>query len=83
MVGNPKLGDFGSVGAIQGVLDPLTPLGRDGLAAIVTAMARMFGFPTTIETQTIVQTAGERLWACITPLVRNTLGRKAILVPPL
>ena len=75
----PSLEIFGSVGAVQGVLDPLTPLGRDGLAAIVTAMARMFGFPATIETQTIVQTAGERLWARITPLVRNTLGRKVIL----
>ena len=78
-VATPSLEIFGSIGAIQGVLDPLTPLGRDGLAAIFTAMARMFGFPATIETQTIVQTAGERLWARITPLVRNTVGRKVIL----
>ncbi len=78
-VATASLEIFGSIGAIQGVLDPLTPLGRDGLAAIFTAMARIFGFPTTIETQTVVQAAGERLWARITPLVRNTLGRQVIL----
>ncbi|MDQ3249878.1 MAG: PEP-utilizing enzyme, partial [Chloroflexota bacterium] len=69
---------FISVGAIQGVLDPLTPLGRDGLSAIFAGLATVFGLSVTAETQTVLHSAGERLWIRVTPLVHNKLGRKLV-----
>jgi pyruvate,water dikinase len=66
-----------SVGAVQGMLDPITPLGRDLLTCmVVVAFGRAFGFNHTLATQTVLHTAGERLWARVTPLLRNRIGRR-------
>jgi hypothetical protein len=67
-----------SFAAVQGMLDPFTPLGRDSLKVIFSMGARLFGIHVNSETQTVLHTAGERLWVRITPLMRNTVGRKAI-----
>jgi rifampicin phosphotransferase len=68
-----------SVGAVQGMLDPITPLGRDLLTCIVAVgFGRAFGFNNTLASQTVLHTAGERLWARVTPLVRNRMGRRLI-----
>ncbi len=69
---------FISFGAIQGMLDPITPLGRDGMAAIFSAMAGLFGVSMPSATQTTLQTAGERLWPKVTALVQNKVGRKLL-----
>ncbi|MCX6047464.1 MAG: PEP-utilizing enzyme [Chloroflexi bacterium] len=73
-----QLDVFISFGAIQGVLDPITPLGRDGLVAIFAAMAKLFGVAVTPAQQTTLETAGERLWPKVTTLLQNKIGRKLI-----
>lgn len=69
-----------SFGAMQGMLDPLTPLGHDILKHVMAAAARLFGITVTPETQTVVFQAGERLWINLTPLLRNTVGRRIVPV---
>jgi rifampicin phosphotransferase len=65
-----------SFGAVQGLLDPMTPLGRNIIAEVFAAGTGLFGYHNSAETQAIVYEAGERLWARITPLLRNSVGRK-------
>ena len=69
-----------SFGAVQGMLDPMTPLGRDVLNRVAAAAAQLFGMRLTGETQTTFFSAGERLWINLTPLVRNTVGRRLVPV---
>jgi pyruvate,water dikinase len=67
-----------SFGAVQGLLDPITPLGRDCLQSVFATAAGLFHIPVNSQTQTVLLTAGERLWINITTLLRNTVGRKVI-----
>ena len=67
-----------SFGAVQGLLGPITPIGRQALATIFAAGAGLFGISVNAQTQTILYTAGERLWGNITTPLSNSLGRKAI-----
>ena len=64
-----------SFGAVQGLLDPITPLGQDAIKAIAAGLARLFGYRFTVETQTAFFTAGERLFINLTGLVRHPLLR--------
>lgn len=66
-----------SFGAVQGMLEPMTPIGRDAICGIVAAASSLFRIHVTAETQRVLYTAGERLWANITTLIRNSFGRKA------
>ena len=68
-----------SFGAVQGLLDPITPLGRDTFRYICSIAAGLFGIKMTPENQTIVFTSGERLWMNITTPFTNSVGRKVIL----
>ena len=65
-----------SFGAVQGMLDPITPLGQDAMKIIFAIGSSLMRIQVTAETQRVLFTAGERLWARFTPLVRNTVGRK-------
>lgn len=65
-----------SFGAIQGMLDPMTPLGQDAIRTIFAGGAKLFGFTYTLETQPVLAPAGERMWIRVTPVLRNRLGRK-------
>ncbi len=67
-----------SFAAVQGMLDPLTPLGMDIFRLIFGSGASLFGYRHTIQTQRILFTAGERLWVRFTPLIRNAFGRKVV-----
>lgn len=68
---------FLSFGAVQGMLDPMTALGRDMIRLIFAGGASLFGVRSTLETQKRVIQGGERLWIDITGLLRNPVGRKA------
>ncbi len=68
-----------SFGSVQGMLDPMTPIGRSAIKMIFATCAGIFGIRVDEKTQTILYDAGERLWVDITPLVRNTFGRKVTL----
>ena len=67
-----------SFGAVQGLLEPITPLGRDTILQFFATGARLFGLHVTRRTQTVLYTAGERLWANITTPLRNSVGRTVI-----
>ena len=71
---------FFSFGAVQGMLDPITPLGLDVWKTIFAAGAGLFGYHVNAATQIVLYSAGERLWINITGLIRNTVGRKIVPV---
>ena len=67
-----------SFGAVQGIQDPITPLGRDTIKAVFAGASRVFGLHLTAETQNAVKEAGERLWINITGLIRHRVFRHPI-----
>ncbi len=69
-----------SFAAVQGMLDPMTPLGRDAIAEIFASGARLFGMQVTRTSQTAIDVAGERLWVNITPVITNAIGRRILPV---
>jgi pyruvate,water dikinase len=66
-----------SYAALQGVMEPITPLGRAGIRAIQVGSGAVFGYPPA-ETYKAMYTAGERLWFDITSLFQNRIGRRAV-----
>ncbi len=69
---------FFSFGAVQGILAPLTPLGQETIKAFFAGGASLFGYHFTPRSQPVLFSAGERLWADITPPLRNGLGRRLV-----
>jgi pyruvate,water dikinase len=69
---------FFSFAAVQGMLDPLTPLGRDALREIFAAGSGLLGVQVTRETQSVLYIAGERLWVNFTPVLSNSVGRRIV-----
>jgi phosphohistidine swiveling domain-containing protein len=67
-----------SLGAPQGVLGPMTPLGRDVILQAAANLAELFGYHLTRETQRALLVAGERLFANVTPLVRHRRARSLL-----
>lgn len=68
-----------SFGAVQGMLDPLTPLGQDAITLVGTGFARLYGYTHFDETNlSAVRRAGERLFVDITSLLRNPVGSRVI-----
>ncbi len=65
-----------SFGSVQGMLDPITPLGQDAMRLLMTGGRKLLGYPGTYATQRVVLPAAERFWADITSIVRNSVGRK-------
>ena len=71
---------FFSFGAVQGMLDPMTPLGRDVIKGIFIGGGTLFGFyGNTPDNQKVLYEAGGRLWADATPMLNNERGRKMYL----
>jgi pyruvate,water dikinase len=67
-----------SFASVQGMVDPLTPIGSSSLKQLFAMGSELFGVKTTPEKQTVLFSAGERLWINFTPVIRSTFGRKAI-----
>jgi rifampicin phosphotransferase len=65
-----------SFAAVQGMLDPITPLGRDTLLWFFTVSARLFGIHYASWQDCPWKTAGERLWVDATTLMCNRVGRR-------
>ncbi len=72
----PQLQVLFSFASVQGMLDPITPLGQDTLQGMLAGLGQLFHMPRTRHNQTAVLPAAERLWINITPLVRHPIGRK-------
>lgn len=64
-----------SVGAFQGVLEPLTPLGQDALRMLLSAAPRVLGRRVDWRANRAVQVAGERLWLRVDGLLRTRATR--------
>ena len=69
-----------SFGAVQGLLDPITPLGRDTLMSVLSGGARLFVPETNYHNQAVMYAAGERLWVNFSGAMSNSLGRKVAAV---
>jgi phosphohistidine swiveling domain-containing protein len=69
-----------SFGAVQGYLDPLTPLGQDAIRLIFAGAASLLGFnEMNHHSQGVIKIAGERLWGNTTAVIRHPIGAKIIL----
>ena len=65
-----------SFGAVQGMLDPMTPLGRYAIRGLAAGASKLFGFDYTADTQPALRTAGERLFIDVSPLMWHPVGAR-------
>jgi pyruvate,water dikinase len=67
-----------SFGAVQGMLDPITPLGRDVLVSFPENLGRLFGLEQRSITQRLFAVAAERLFINVTGALRRPRARQLI-----
>ncbi|MBI5029820.1 MAG: phosphoenolpyruvate synthase [Chloroflexi bacterium] len=67
-----------SFGAVQGMLDPLTPLGRDVFRVAFSGGAALFGSHVSYLEQRVAHIAGERLWIDFTAVARSPIGHRIL-----
>ncbi|MFZ6028085.1 MAG: PEP/pyruvate-binding domain-containing protein [Chloroflexota bacterium] len=65
-----------SFGAVQGMLDPMTPMGRDVFRDVPAIVGHFLGMSMTSDSQRALLVAGERLWINVTTILRNPVGRR-------
>ena len=71
-----------SFGGFQGMLEPITPLGQDGLLVLAGGLARLFGGavpPHSLTAVPFLRVAGDRLWVRVDRALRTRLGRRLLL----
>lgn len=68
-----------SVGAVQGMLAPITPLGRDQLSLLAGGIGILFGAQQTSAANAYLQAAGQRLWIRLDATLKTKLTRKLAL----
>lgn len=66
-------------GAVQGIMDPITPLGRDIFPYLFSAMGCLFGSQWTPQTQTVIYETGERLFIDFSGALRDSTGRRIVM----
>jgi pyruvate,water dikinase len=69
-----------SFGSVQGLLDPMTPLGMDAIRLLFAGGASLFDYQRNHETQGVIKIAGERLWANLTAVLRSSNGRRIAII---
>lgn len=67
-----------SFGVVQGLLEPMTPLGQDTARAVFIGAGKLFDFQLDPQSQEVLYAAGERLWINLTKLARNRVGRRVL-----
>lgn len=67
-----------SFGAVQGIMEPITPLGRDLINHLIAGAGRMFRLELDPDTQQVFDMAGERIWARINGFLRHPVGIKLV-----
>ena len=68
-----------SLGAFQGLVGPITPLGQECLQRISLGIAQRLGISLTYKDQQALEVAGERIWMNISGLIRNPLGKRLLV----
>ena len=77
---DPSLRVWFSFGAVQGVLGPITPLGRDAIRSIMGGMAKRLGSHAEPEELDTFAFVGERIWIKVSDLMRHPLGYRLMKV---
>ncbi len=67
-----------SFGAVQGLVGPITPLGRDAIQHLVVGAGAMFGVKPKREELDVFVPAGERLWIKISDVIRHPVGYRIV-----
>jgi pyruvate,water dikinase len=77
-----ELGMWGSFGAFQGMLEPITPIGQDAIFLLMRGIYRLLGAPlpldVTLASSPIVRLAGERLWIRLDLAYRTGFGHRLV-----
>ncbi|HSN11404.1 MAG TPA: PEP/pyruvate-binding domain-containing protein, partial [Propionibacteriaceae bacterium] len=77
-----ELGLWGSFGAFQGVLGPITPIGQDAILLLIRGIHRLVGarLPSaaTLDSSPILRVAGQRLWVRLDHAYRTGVGHRAL-----
>lgn len=66
-----------SFGAVQGMLEPMTPLGRDNITHFILSVAKLFASKLTYKTQKFLWHNGERIWMDFTSALTH-VGLRSI-----
>ncbi len=77
--GNEALRVYLSLGAIQGVPGPFTPLGQEMIRGLFAGLAQLAGYNATIDSQKLIRISAERPWVDATAALRNVVGRRIFL----
>ena len=64
--------------AVQGIFEPLTPLGQDTMKLVLTGGGRVFGYQVDLEHQQTFYTAAERLYIDFSPVLGTVFGRNVL-----
>lgn len=69
-----------SVNVAQGVMGPLTPMGRSGIRLVSAGAGRLFGYPPADDHDGArpLAESGQRLWIDLTTALRSRVGRAVI-----
>ena len=67
-----------SFGAIQGMLQPITPLGRDAITMMLSGVTELVGPRVDLGRAGYLTPAGERLWIRIDRIVHHRLGGRIL-----
>ena len=67
-----------SFAALQGIMEPITPLGQDTIRLMFAGAGSIFDLDRTHETQGAIKIAGERLWGDITAGIRHPIGARIV-----
>ena len=65
-----------SFGAVQGLLDAMTPLGQDAIRMALSGAGKLFGAQILYYQADVIVPAGERLWIKVSDLLRNPVGAR-------
>jgi pyruvate,water dikinase len=65
-----------SFGAVQGLVGPITPLGRDAIHRVAAGAGAMFGLRLKPEEVDLFAPAGERIWIKISDFIRHPIGNR-------
>ncbi len=78
--GAPKESVWLSFGAVQGMLAPMTPLGRDTIRSVLSGVGRLLGRSVDPASNPYLRDAGERLWIRVDVALRNPIGSRLLPV---
>ncbi len=67
---------FVGLHVVQGVMEPISPLGQDVLTRLLLGLGRIVGWKPDYSQQNVVVAAGERLWINVGNILRNPRVRE-------